>query len=532
MMITPALLGKTLYWICPLLLLALAATLVRAGKRRPPSNPAWAPWCAGVLTATLLACFVAYTLPARQRVFWDEPVIYSTSLAMHFGQTAHLPSMSVPTPRGPFPVQFAVDKRPPLLPFLGSALHGLLGPSESNIFRVNWLVLVALLAAVFLAVFKRSGWAPALAAQLFVLSSPILLWVARSGALDILGCAATVAFLYAVAKFWEKPGQREFLQIFALGLAASYTRYEVVGMVIPSLFLCLARAWKAGKLRKASELSLTLAAASIFCLAVGPLVAQLTILGSGFVEAKGSSMVSLVYMRKNLPELLGSFFVPGFGHPFNGFACLLGLAAFLMALAKRWHGTFTLALAAGSAFQLVLMLCYFAGSPVETLSARLYLLPALALSLAPLLLARHKVLGKALLPVAALLFVGAQWKMQKELVFPDSLESQVAERVDRFFQESSAFSPAHLLVWNVSFYAVSRGLAAISPASFLELERALREGKARGDFREIYWLRTPADDPLELSPGAAAELELRFRWQEQEKLSDFPSIRLLRLTDF
>jgi|GEM_PF-6086572 len=535
-MVDPSTLGKALYWICPALCAGLFLAAWILWNSSEPDRKFSKEFLLAPFVALLLAWNFSASTPAKQRVLWDEAVIYATSLSMHFGHTAYMPTMMVPTPAGPIPVQLTVDKRPPLFPYIGSVMHSVLGASERSLFLVNLLLLFGLFLLVSWAVTSEFGPVAGVAAPVLMASSPILGWVATSGSMDLLGAVSAIGFIFVTGEFLRKPGASGFAAVALTGLFAAYTRYESVAIVAMGLIIALRHAGKQKLLPKARPML------ALFLFALLPLLSLLSVAAEGFTETKGGTIFSFANLESNILPFLRGFFQPEWARPFNGWLGVLGLMG-LVSLAFRKKVPAIICLMAGaSLIQILLALSFFDGHPLSPLSARLYLLPSVALSLAPLLLlgiekkpvANEKKVPKisvqwALLGAALLLLLYNVEIFRKDpLVFPASTEQLVKERMDSYFAQYPEAPAGALIVWNLNFLAVARGLPAVSPAFFLEKEKLFRDKLANGQLKQVFWIRTPADDSLGLAKEAEASLEKSGNWEVSEQLKDFPSIRILK----
>lgn len=533
-------LGSALYWICwPILLGALATVAAQLRDRWHRVRGALRPQHTrfGFLVGLLLGFALLFphqlTQPSDMRLLWDEAVVHSTSLAMHFGHSAQLPVMAVPGEPAPVPVAFAVDKRPPLFPFLVSLLHAARGPAEENAQLLNKALRQLLLFAVALALLFRGAPYPALAGGLFLLhASPILHWTGTSGGIDLLATLLLLWFLDQLGRFLAQKERghtlRDFLLLLAPAAAAAYARYEVAAVVVPGLALAL---WA---LRKKKKLFRRAAACFAgFLAALFPLALLLKEASGSFVEASAGPLFAMGHVAANLPSLLEAFLVPGVGGPFLGGACVLGLACFAWAAAKKLLTPFAIALAAASLFQLLLVLGYFSGGALAAASARLYLLPSLALLLAPQLLfhaappkenrRRKRTEGAGpwvYLALCLLIGVGSHLAHEGPL-FPPSPEHHARAELARAAE--AIREKRRLVITNLHFHAISLGLPAVSPAWFLAHEEALRPAVGA----KVLWLRTPADDPYGVAREAEAALEAKYRWLDESGTHE-GSVRLLR----
>ena len=464
----------------------------------------------GVVAGLALSLPSALRRESGFRLLWDETVVHSTSLSMQRNRSAEMPMMALPKADGLEPVATAVDKRPPLFPFLVSLLHGARGPREENGQLLNKGLRQALLLFTAVAFVLGGVPLPAAAAALTLLMAlPILAWASSSGGIDLLAACAVLWFLRLFAQAWEKKDLAGFLLCLAPAAAAAYSRYEVIAIVLPALALLL---WRL-KRKFLAE-----AAAALACLLVllAPLVALLLEARASFVEAGGGPLFSLSNVPINANGYFEELVLGNWHDPFLAWACLAMLALLAGTAWFRKPGVFAAALGAASLFQLTLVLLYFAGHPFHVASARLYLLPVLALMLAPgaLGIPEHRK-GKGwnarsaaarlgpwcVLAVALAVKLLAHAPAPAEL-FPPTPEQRVKAALDPRLPELGKLR-AGVIVSNLHFYLVGKGLPSVSPQYFLERHREIAG--------PVHWLRTPVDDPYGISAEATAALE-KARW--------------------
>lgn len=438
------------------------------------------------------------------RLLWDEAVVHSTSLAMHRHRSAEMPLMTLPKPGGIEPVAVAVDKRPPLFPFLVSLVHAARGPAEDNGQRLNKGLRQLLLLGLGVAMVAAGVPLAAVAASLtLVMALPILSWASSSGGIDLLAACCVLWFLRLFSGAWEKRDLGGFLLCLAPAAAAAYSRYEIIAIVLPAL---------AALLWRLKRKFLAEAAAAFACLLVllVPLVALLLGARASFVEAGGGPLFSFSHLLGNLRGFAGA------PDPFLAKASLGLLALLAFSLwKKRPPGAFAMALACAALFQLVLVLLYFAGHPLHVASARLYLLPALALMLVPALVPWPAVritkkwaysdalplLGPLVVLALALSLKWSAGQQRPGELFPLSPEQRVRARLDP--SPELAKLKGYLVISSLHFYLVGRGQPSVSPKYFLEHQREITG--------PVHWLRTPVDDPYGLGAAEIQALE-KLRW--------------------
>lgn len=511
-----ALLGRLLYAVPAVLTLAVLGLGIIWARNHWLKFPRRPYLLAGALLSLLLTWLAGETFTPAARVQWDEADLYSTSLSMHFSRSALIPTMALPGPTGPRPVEFSISKRPPMFPFLTSVLHSLFGPAPENALAVNRLVLFLLLFLAFAAALSVADTYTAAAAPLLLCSSPVLFWVCTSGGMDPLATLSVLCLAVAAGRFWRAPGREAFLLLMMMGAFASHTRYETGPIFALFLVPCLLQAWKRKELRKSMAIygGLTL-------LLLLPLLSVLLGPALRFDEARGRSLLSLGKFLENFPLFLKSFFLPSLGGPFSPLVNIAGVLA-LIGCRKKILPPFQFLLLA-CAFSLLLALFYFEGNPNYFSSVRLYLLPATALCLLPLLLRLHlwpqKRAGQALLAFAAAACLLQLQPLFGKKLFPDGWTATAAERVRELVRARQG--QRDLYLFSPSLFLISEGAAVVSPDYFAENHAGLMSSFARGEFTGIYWILVGQE--LELEAAAAARQFVT----EQYHLREVASVPLL-----
>ncbi len=518
-MLSQFVLGKILYWICwPLLLSLLGVAGWQAARSRELlRKPAFL-----AIFLFLLGLQWITLRPSHLKVLWDETVVYSTSISMALGHSAYMPIMALPSEQGLKPVDYNLDRRPPFYPFLLSLIHGLAEPKESNGATLNQGVYSLLLLGIAGA---AAGFPlpTAAGAGLLVAAIPILPWLSSSGGIDLLGVCLTIWFLYLWSLFWGERTIRAFLLMLAPAAAAAYTRYELLGLIGPLLAI---GAW-ANRHTKHFRASLFLLL--LFSFSMIPLLMLLTQIKSSLVDAGTAPIWSLQYLQHSIPNIFHAFLKPGFQAPYGGWLGIMGLACLVIATKRKKLNALGFAFLLSSLLQLGLLAGYFWGNAMDSASARLFLLPAISLALSPLLLAGSRKAGWAIFLLGMSCFTAGSFSYRGQALFQPSPEMLIKAQMDPALEAAPLFSPKNLLVWNLYFYVISRGKPTINPEAFLKNAKALLERQAKGQIGEIFWIRSPVDDPYKIALDATREMEKGFRWEDTGFSAGDQGVKAFRL---
>jgi hypothetical protein len=235
------LLGRVAYAAMPLVvaLWALAAWHAARGtplRQRLARNAA--PLAAALLAT--IACFVA--VPPRQRMQFDETSLLATAQGMHEHRAAMMGTVALPAPTGAALVEWNLDKRPALFPFLVSVAHDVSGYRAANAFVVNGLLVLAVLAGIAAFVRSRAGVLAAVATPPLLLAVPALVGAATSAGFELLALALLAATVLAAIRFTAAPSAPAAAWLAANALACAHARYESLPLALLVVALAAARA--------------------------------------------------------------------------------------------------------------------------------------------------------------------------------------------------------------------------------------------------------------------------------------------------
>lgn len=504
--------GRLLHWWMPVVLLLAAAPgarcLRQAGWRPVPWLRGHAPVLLAALCVTLLC---ALRVDAALRVQFDETNLLSTSRNMHEVRAAFVTTQAVPYEGAPQPVEFMVDKRPPLFPFLVSLLHDLTGFRIANAFALNLGVLFLLLATIGTAVQRRAGALHGAAAVLLLASVPLVLAGARSAGFELLALLLGTWVVLAALAFARAPSPPHHLWLLAALLLFAHARYESLAVGAVALGVALWRARSSLPPRRALPQLLLLAPllvplAFLFLHATDP---------DFYPEADERAVLGLHHALAHLPGLLATFFDPGPASPFAGplaWLALLVLAATLVR--RRWslaHTQVALPVLAATA----IALAWFYGDAREPSAWRLYL-PAVALAaVLPATCPLRPAAGAALLLGSALWFGFRLEAVRTGRAFPELKAAQVAACIDAALARLAGQRGETLVVTTAAQYAILRGFAALTPDGLARHAAVVDDLRRRGGVAAVWILETPIEAAMAGRFGSVRALVERTRVESQ-----------------
>lgn len=530
-------LGRLLYWSMPALLAFAAVAgllLLRSLGFRPF---AWARRHVAVLVAALaLTTATVWAVPAEERVQWDETNLLSTSRTMHERRVAFLATQTVAVAGELRPLEFMVDKRPPLFPFLVSVVHDVRGFGLENAFVLDAIVWFLLLATAGAAAQARCpssaghGAAIGVAAAALLASVPIAVAGARSGGFELLAALLLLVVVLAALACLRDPTRPRFVWLCAAAAMLSNARYEsplvMLVVLVPTLWLSRRhwvqdrRAW----------------------LALGALAAFLVPVGWQFVHAQdpdfyseataGAALVSAGHARRHLPGLAIGMFDPSPASPFAGPLAWIAVAAAVVAIARRrWTRAWTLLLLPVLATT-VAGLAWFYGDPAEPSAQRFYLPLALLLAAGPIAL--HDVAPRVMRVPLLLLVAGVAvaWRLPEVAAgraFPRLRAASTAQAIESLLPQLAERRGGALVVTTVAQFLAVRGFGAVSPDGFDRHAGTLRDLRRQGVIRDVFFLTTPLDDLQAARFGSVKTMMQRVRVTEVARTPAGPPVVLWRM---
>jgi hypothetical protein len=169
---------------------------------RAPAVVAWVRenW-PGLLIAGAVTAIAAVAIEPALRVLSDEANLLGTSKNFFASKTATFTVSGKYYYDSYWDIDVAVDRRPPLFPFLVSLVHAVRGYSLENVFLLNLLVLAAFLLVSYRLAKSAGGETFGVVTALLVAAHPITLISARSGGFDLLAVFFALLVLKSLHDF-------------------------------------------------------------------------------------------------------------------------------------------------------------------------------------------------------------------------------------------------------------------------------------------------------------------------------------------
>lgn len=362
----------------------------------------------GVVLALLLATVSFIAVPPFYRTLSDETNLLSVAQSLFQRRTAELTVMGVHYYGNFNPIISGLPTRPILFPFLVSLIHSLLGYHWQNGFVLNYFCLVVLLSVVFVLFRRSSTIFVAFAAQILILSCPIVIISATSAGFDLLFTVLLFWGLVTVFVYLEGPSAEKFGLLVSTILVFCHTRYEAAALA-PLFILSVIFSGRFSRSHLKGNKSLL--AFAPFSLV--PVIAQRILMHGDYQNDPGVDVFSWNHFKVHSFEFLKSQFSwsPNLPH-----APLLNIAAFLVLSALmyfamrgqiRFQNRFSKYNVVFSTLVVsvcfIIYLAYYFGRYTHPSSTRFFLTQAIAAALAlpffhvmkPNLLSQRALLGLA-----------------------------------------------------------------------------------------------------------------------------------------
>lgn len=344
----------------------------------------------GLATSAVLVLLVFHTVTPELRVFSDEALIAGVSKSLFYEKSGFYAAEGKWYYDGFFPTLRELDKRPYLFPFLGQLVHLAAGYRPENLIALNGAFLFGLLFTAWAVVAAALGPVAGVAAQLLVLSHPVVPIVATGAGLELFACLMLAWSLLALRRHLESPTAESLLLVWAACLALLHSRYEsalFVAIIAGALF-----ALKKVRREHVERYALAYACTPLFVL---PVVWQRWI-RPGVIEQPDTVPFAFSHFVTHLAGYVKSQFTFSSELPYANLTVCLGTVAGVLALyeifAKKRrlssdgrHATL-LVFAGCAAAYFVLVLSFYFSDYAHPAAARLYLIPCVVSALLPFLL--------------------------------------------------------------------------------------------------------------------------------------------------
>jgi hypothetical protein len=209
----------------------IALDRLHAGTRM--SREKWRELGIAVLVGTLLCGVVFANVTPEFRILADETNLLSTSHALH----SHLQLLNITEQLNFFDSTHIVSAepahRPALYPILTALLHYCSGFRWSNGIVLNFMVGVASLTLLQLALARVGGRALSLLGAVLLTSAPLFQLNITSSGFDALNSLMIMAVYFQLYRFLQQPNARQAELLLILGILAAQARYETAVLLLP-----------------------------------------------------------------------------------------------------------------------------------------------------------------------------------------------------------------------------------------------------------------------------------------------------------
>jgi hypothetical protein len=360
----------------------------------------------GILASLVLTSLVFVSVKVGLKTLSDETNLLSVSRSMATNKTVYNTTMAKFYYGNLNPINYEIENRPLVFPFLVHLLHVSTGLRYQNVFVLNFIVMFLFLSGIYIAARKFLDPVSGVAAVLLILSYPVFTVFGTSGGYGLLNCAFFILVMAAVFCFIKTPSSCEFAFLFSSLLVFSNIRYESI-VLLPAIPLLLFRKIKWQHLRDCSHLFFL---TPLLCL---PFIWQRIPKQAAFETPTGEAAFSLNSLAQNVSMLFKSFFDFNYQVPHAGLLSIATIIIFIFLLAEILRKKIPLS-PQGCHFLVVLFvsllilngvyLSYFFGNYTHPSTARFFMLLSIFLSFGPVAL---RIFKPRLMPVPVLLLLSA-----------------------------------------------------------------------------------------------------------------------------
>ena len=210
------------------------------------------PWsrrlCFAGLTVLVVFAFFVQRQEAGFKTVMDEHLIAASAKRMHENRTPDMAYRYMNLQGKPTVIVSFLDKRPHAFPFLVSALHDVTGYRVANPFLANRLLLLVFLCALGYWAYQVGGLSATGFALATLVTSPLLVYNAASGGLEMMFLALILTQLLVMAAVLKDPSMARIGALCMVTILLAQTRYEGILFLLPCGLVILEaiarRGWK------------------------------------------------------------------------------------------------------------------------------------------------------------------------------------------------------------------------------------------------------------------------------------------------
>ncbi|MGD0835541.1 MAG: hypothetical protein ABSB49_02730 [Polyangia bacterium] len=287
----------------------------------------------GLVIALALTLIAWLAVPPALRMLSDEANLVGTSKNLFASKTATFTVSGKSYYDSYWDIDVAIDRRPPLFPFLVSLLHVVLGYSYRNVFLFNLMVLPAFVLVAYRLAKSLGGESFAVVASLLVVAHPITLIAVRSGGFDFFAAFFALLVIKSFLDYVGAPTPARLAMLWMNLVMFAEIRYESALFLVPTVVILLLFRTITWSMLRPYALIYALSPAYLM-----PRIWQTILRGSVPEQDPGMVAVGSQNLGKNLREYLAPVLSPFHAHPaHSGIIIALGLLGCSLWLVVHWR---------------------------------------------------------------------------------------------------------------------------------------------------------------------------------------------------
>lgn len=317
--------------------------------------------------------------PRRFKVLFDEHAYVGIAQTMHYQREAAFPGRAHYFDGEMHRLNYGVDKRPVLFPFLVSVVHDLTGFRKKNVFYLNAALGVCSLLLVYHLLLRISNRKLAIGGQILWFGLPLLAQIATGGGYDLLNICLLSSWLLFALLYVESSGDEgDEIVMVGMSVALAQVRNESALYMVATALIIWWKWLRSGRCQLSWQ-SVYLTAFLIMPVAANVVFSRV----KGVLEtAPGQDFFSLVYLPDNLAHVVAFVFSPdleSLNSSTLGYAGVICLLLFLVNYIKQGvvnagvhcDEEKTLFVFAGSVFiSFIIYMCMFWGAWTDPMVSR------------------------------------------------------------------------------------------------------------------------------------------------------------------
>ena len=375
----PLFVDTTYYFLLATVLCWVGTYLHAARDVRRDAVVAWVKenW-PGLVIALGVTLIAGLAIQPALRILSDEANLVGTSKNFWANKTATFTVSGKNYYDSYWDIDVAIDRRPPLFPFLVSLVHTCCGYSYKNAFLFNLMVLPAFVLVSYRLAKALGGETFAIVASLLVAAHPVTLISVRSGGFDFFTVFLALLVIKSLLDYSREPAPARLAILWMNLCVFAEVRYET-GLFIPPL-VALLLLFKMVSWRTLRPYAFIYALTPAYLL---PRIWQAVLRGNVPEQDPGTITFSLENFLNNAYEYFRPILSPFHAYPAHS-AIVIALGVVGCILWLRWivgrllshdwkapHLKFAILVSAWMLLQAVIVFTYFWGRAQYPSAARL-----------------------------------------------------------------------------------------------------------------------------------------------------------------